>query len=48
VLGAVNAERNELIGPPAEEQRDRWARLLRRAVTDLEDPAANERGLKGL
>jgi tetratricopeptide (TPR) repeat protein len=40
VLGAVHAQRNELIGPPMEEQRERWARLLRVAVTDIpNDPA---------
>ncbi len=38
VLGAVNAERNALSGPPQEEQRDRWARLLRVAITDTEPP----------
>lgn len=37
VLGAANAERNQLIGPPLEEQRERWARLLRVAITDIGD-----------
>jgi tetratricopeptide (TPR) repeat protein len=36
ILGAVHAERNELIGPPMEEQRERWARLLRVAITEVE------------
>lgn len=50
VLGKVNAERNELIGPPMEEQRERWARLLRVAITDTPDDAVNEvlRRPKGL
>jgi tetratricopeptide (TPR) repeat protein len=48
VLGVVNAERNELIGPPVEEQRDRWARLLRTAVTDLVDTAPQTRRPKGI
>jgi tetratricopeptide (TPR) repeat protein len=48
VFGAVNAERNELIDPPMEEQRDRWARLLRRAVTDLEDVPSQVRRPRGL
>ena len=37
VLGAVNAERNRLTAPPPEEQRERWARLLRTAITDMEE-----------
>jgi len=49
VLGAVHAERNELIGPPIEEQRERWARLLRMAITDIEeDPSAALRKPKGV
>jgi tetratricopeptide (TPR) repeat protein len=48
VLGAVHAERNELIGPPLEEQRDRWARLLRMAVTSLPDSSPEVRSLKGI
>jgi tetratricopeptide (TPR) repeat protein len=50
VLGKVNAERNDLIGPPMEEQRERWARLLRVAITDTPDDAPDEvlRRPKGL
>lgn len=49
VLGAVYAERNELIGPPMEEQRERWARLLRVAITDIpSDNSAPPRRPKGV
>jgi tetratricopeptide (TPR) repeat protein len=41
VLGSVHAERNELIGPPMEEQRERWARLLRFAITDIPNDASS-------
>jgi tetratricopeptide (TPR) repeat protein len=49
VLGAVHAERNDLIGPPLEEQRERWARLLRVAITDIPpDTSAAPRRPKGI
>jgi len=49
VLGSVHAERNELIGPPMEEQRERWARLLRFAITDIpSDASSTPRRPKGV
>jgi tetratricopeptide (TPR) repeat protein len=40
VLGAVHAERSELIAPPMDEQRERWARLLRVRISEAPDEHA--------